>query len=93
MPDIQSKSLRVAGSHHQVNDIFLNLIINIDIPNHLTGGHNFIRRSYLFQGINRAHGHPIHNVQYNVPPENIVAALETVYEFGRYPINGSAQHG
>lgn len=29
---------------------------------------------------------PIHNIQYNVPPENIVAALETVYECGRYPI-------
>ena len=29
---------------------------------------------------------PVHNVQYNVPPENIVTALETAYEFGRYPI-------
>jgi len=28
----------------------------------------------------------IHNIQYNIPPENIVAALETAREFGRYPI-------
>ena len=28
-----------------------------------------------------------HNIQYNVPPENIVAALETVREVGEYPIS------
>lgn len=28
----------------------------------------------------------IHNIQYDVPPQNIVAALETVRECGRYPI-------
>ena len=28
----------------------------------------------------------IHNIQYNVPPENIVAALDTVRECGRYPL-------
>jgi len=28
----------------------------------------------------------IHNIQYNVPPENIVAALDTVREVGWYPI-------
>jgi uroporphyrinogen decarboxylase len=28
----------------------------------------------------------IHNVQYTVPPENIVAALTTVREYGQYPI-------
>ena len=28
----------------------------------------------------------IHNIQYDIPPENIVAAIETVHEFGRYPI-------
>ena len=26
----------------------------------------------------------VHNIQANVPPENIVAAYETAYEFGRY---------
>jgi uroporphyrinogen decarboxylase len=29
---------------------------------------------------------PIHNVQYTVQPENIVAALEAAREWGRYPI-------
>jgi len=29
---------------------------------------------------------PIHNVQYDVPPENVVAAIEAVHEFGRYPL-------
>ncbi|NOZ23994.1 MAG: methyltransferase, partial [Planctomycetes bacterium] len=29
---------------------------------------------------------PVHNIQYNTPPENIVAAYETAREFGRYPI-------
>ncbi|MFC1959705.1 uroporphyrinogen decarboxylase family protein [Chloroflexota bacterium] len=29
---------------------------------------------------------PIHNIQYTVSPENIVAALETVLEYGRYPV-------
>lgn len=33
----------------------------------------------------------IHNIQYNVPPENIVAAIQAVQEHGRYPI-GSATH-
>jgi uroporphyrinogen decarboxylase len=28
----------------------------------------------------------IHNIQYNVPPENIVAAIETVHATGQYPI-------
>lgn len=28
----------------------------------------------------------IHNIQYTVPPENIVAALDAVREYGRYPI-------
>jgi hypothetical protein len=28
----------------------------------------------------------IHNIQYNIRPENIVAAIEAVHEFGRYPI-------
>jgi uroporphyrinogen-III decarboxylase len=28
----------------------------------------------------------IHNIQYNVPPENILAAIDTVREFGRYPL-------
>lgn len=28
----------------------------------------------------------IHNIQYDVPPDNILAALNTVREFGRYPI-------
>ena len=27
---------------------------------------------------------PIHNIQYNVPPENIVAALQAVQDHGRY---------
>lgn len=29
---------------------------------------------------------PIHNIQYNVPPENVVAALTTVRDCGQYPI-------
>ena len=29
---------------------------------------------------------PIHNIQYNVPPENIVAAIQAVHDVGRYPI-------
>jgi uroporphyrinogen decarboxylase len=29
----------------------------------------------------------IHNIQYNVPPENIVAAIETVHATGQYPIH------
>jgi len=29
---------------------------------------------------------PIHNIQYNVPPENVMAALQAVYDFGKYPI-------
>ena len=29
---------------------------------------------------------PIHNVQYNVPPENVLMALNTAYEYGSYPI-------
>jgi uroporphyrinogen-III decarboxylase len=29
----------------------------------------------------------IHNIQYTVPPENIVAALEAVRDHGRYPLN------
>ncbi|MDF1513697.1 MAG: uroporphyrinogen decarboxylase family protein [Anaerolineae bacterium] len=28
----------------------------------------------------------IHNIQYNVPPENIIAALDTVREMGKYPL-------
>ena len=31
---------------------------------------------------------PVHNIQCNTPPENIVAAYETAYELGRYPIQG-----
>jgi uroporphyrinogen-III decarboxylase len=30
----------------------------------------------------------IHNIQYTVPPENVVAALDTVRECGRYPLTG-----
>ncbi|MGQ9553485.1 MAG: uroporphyrinogen decarboxylase family protein [Anaerolineae bacterium] len=29
---------------------------------------------------------PVHNIQYGVPPENIVAAFEAALEFGQYPI-------
>ncbi len=29
---------------------------------------------------------PIHNIQYSVPPENIMAALQALRECGRYPI-------
>ncbi|OQB35723.1 MAG: hypothetical protein BWY06_03055 [Candidatus Latescibacteria bacterium ADurb.Bin168] len=29
----------------------------------------------------------VHNIQANVPPENIVAMYETAYEFGKYPIS------
>lgn len=29
----------------------------------------------------------IHNIQVNVPPENMVAMLDTAYEFGTYPIS------
>ena len=29
---------------------------------------------------------PIHNIQANVPPENIVALFEAAYEYGGYPI-------
>jgi len=32
----------------------------------------------------------IHNVQANVPPENVVAMFDAAYEFGRYPIEGVA---
>jgi uroporphyrinogen decarboxylase len=28
----------------------------------------------------------IHNIQYNVPPENIIQAIDTVREFGHYPL-------
>jgi uroporphyrinogen-III decarboxylase len=28
----------------------------------------------------------IHNIQYTVPPENIVAAIQAVHDFGQYPI-------
>jgi hypothetical protein len=28
----------------------------------------------------------VHNIQYTVPPENIVAAIQAVHDFGRYPI-------
>ena len=31
---------------------------------------------------------PIHNIQYDVPPENICALYDTALEFGRYPISG-----
>jgi len=30
---------------------------------------------------------PVHNLQYGVPPRNIEAMIETVLEFGRYPVN------
>lgn len=30
---------------------------------------------------------PVHNIQPNTPPENIVAAYDTAYELGRYPIH------
>jgi hypothetical protein len=30
----------------------------------------------------------IHNIQQNTPPENIVAAYDTAYEYGKYPIKG-----
>ncbi len=29
---------------------------------------------------------PVHNVQYDVPPENVVACYDAALEFGRYPI-------
>jgi len=29
---------------------------------------------------------PVHNIQYNTPPENVAAAYETAFEAGRYPI-------
>lgn len=29
----------------------------------------------------------IHNIQYDVPPENIVAMIDTIHEFGRYPMS------
>ncbi|OQB42326.1 MAG: methylcobalamin:coenzyme M methyltransferase [Candidatus Latescibacteria bacterium ADurb.Bin168] len=29
----------------------------------------------------------VHNIQANVPPENIVATYEAAYEFGRYPVS------
>jgi uroporphyrinogen decarboxylase len=32
---------------------------------------------------------PIHNIQAEVPPENVVAMFEAAYEYGRYPIDGS----
>ncbi len=28
----------------------------------------------------------VHNIQADVPPENVVALFDTAYEFGRYPI-------
>jgi uroporphyrinogen-III decarboxylase len=28
----------------------------------------------------------IHNVQYDVPPENIVAMIDAIHEFGGYPM-------
>ena len=31
---------------------------------------------------------PVHNIQANTPPENIIAAYETAKELGRYPISG-----
>ncbi len=31
----------------------------------------------------------IHNVQANVPPENVVAMFDAAYEFGKYPIEGA----
>ena len=33
---------------------------------------------------------PVHNIQCNTPPENIVAAYETAYEAGGYPIEGDS---
>jgi hypothetical protein len=30
---------------------------------------------------------PIHNIQYTVPAENIVAAFRAVHEYGTYPID------
>ena len=29
---------------------------------------------------------PVHCIQYGVPPENLLAAVETAYTCGRYPI-------
>jgi uroporphyrinogen decarboxylase len=31
---------------------------------------------------------PVHNIQANVPPANIVALFEAAYEYGAYPIGG-----
>ena len=30
----------------------------------------------------------IHNIQPDVPPENIVALFEAIHEYGQYPIGG-----
>jgi uroporphyrinogen decarboxylase len=30
---------------------------------------------------------PVHCIQYGVPPENLLAAADAAYEFGKYPIN------
>ncbi|HQB53936.1 MAG TPA: uroporphyrinogen decarboxylase family protein [Sphaerochaeta sp.] len=29
----------------------------------------------------------VHNIQPDVPPENMMAMFESAYEYGRYPIN------
>ena len=34
---------------------------------------------------------PVHNIQRDVPPENLVAMYEAVHEFGRYPIEESKE--
>ena len=33
----------------------------------------------------------IHNIQYNVPPENVVVALETVQAYGQYPVEAASR--
>jgi uroporphyrinogen decarboxylase len=30
---------------------------------------------------------PIHNIQYGVPPKNVVTMVDTAWEYGRYPIH------
>jgi len=30
---------------------------------------------------------PVHNIQANVPPENVVAMFEAAKKYGKYPIN------
>jgi uroporphyrinogen decarboxylase len=36
---------------------------------------------------------PVHNVQPEVPPENVVAMYDAAYELGRYPLRQSGHRG